>query len=84
MDTILNIDNVETKKVDVTTGSGGATGSIDFLSDNNSDRSNQNSPLNSPMAKPVSPKLGVTDSMGVADSMGVTDTMGINILSSNS
>ena len=65
MDAILNIDNNETKKVDISNTAGGITGSIDFLSDNNSDKSNNNSPLNSPMAKPSSPSLGVTDSMGI-------------------
>lgn len=64
MDTILNIDNNDTKKVGITTDSGGATGSLDFLSENNSDRS-ANSPLNSPMAISEPPKLGVTDSMGI-------------------
>ena len=44
MDQILNIDNNETKKVGISTESGGITGSIDFLSDNNSDKSN-NSPF---------------------------------------
>ena len=72
MDTILNIDNTDTKKVDITNTSGGATGSIDFVSDNNSDNQstkslNISSPLNSPMAKP---------------NLGVSDTMGIDILSS--
>ena len=65
MDTILGIDNNETKKVDISNAVGGITGSIDFLSDNNSDKSNNNSPLNSPIAKPSSPSLGVTDSMGI-------------------
>ena len=65
MDTILGIDNNETKKVDISNSTGGITGSIDFLSDNNSDKSNNNSPLNSPIAKPSSPSLGVTDSMGI-------------------
>ena len=65
MDTILGIDNNETKKVDISNTTGGITGSIDFLSDNNSDKSNNNSPLNSPIAKPSSPSLGVTDSMGI-------------------
>ena len=45
MDTILGIDNNETKKVDISNAVGGITGSIDFLSDNNSDKSNNNSPL---------------------------------------
>ena len=72
MDTILNIDNTDTKKVDITNTSGGNTGSIDFVSDNNSDNQstkslNISSPLNSPMAKP---------------NLGVSDTMGIDILSS--
>ena len=40
MDTILGIDNNETKKVDISNAVGGITGSIDFLSDNNSDKSN--------------------------------------------
>ena len=65
MDTILGIDNNETKKVDISNTTGGITGSIDFLSDNNSDKSNNNSPLNSPIAKPSSPSLGVSDSMGI-------------------
>ena len=72
MDTILNIDNTDTKKVDITNTSGGNTGSIDFVSDNNTDNQsikslNISSPLNSPMAKP---------------NLGVSDTMGIDILSS--
>jgi hypothetical protein len=64
MDAILNIDNNETKKVDISNEGGGITGTIDFLSDNNSDKSN-NSVNNSPLAKPSSPSLGVTDSMGI-------------------
>jgi hypothetical protein len=65
MDKILNIDNNETKKVGVTTGSGGITGSLDFLSDNNSVKtiSPVNSVNNSPKAP--QPNLGVTDSMGI-------------------
>jgi hypothetical protein len=68
MDTILNIDNNDTKKVGITTDTTGATGSLDFLSDNNSDKSKnspQNSPLNSPMSNPEPPKLGVTETMGI-------------------
>ena len=64
MDAILNIDNNETKKVGISNEGGGITGSIDFLSDNNSEKSN-NSVHNSPLAKPSSPSLGVTDSMGI-------------------
>ena len=64
MDAILGIDNNETKTVGISNEGGGITGSIDFLSDNNSDKSH-NSPLNSPMAKPAEPNLGVTDSMGM-------------------
>ena len=64
MDAILNIDNNETKKVDISNEGGGITGSIDFLSDNNSDKSN-NSVNNSPLAKPSTPSLGVTESMGI-------------------
>ena len=64
MDAILGIDNNETKTVGISNEGGGITGSIDFLSDNNSDKSH-NSPLNSPMAKQVEPNLGVTDSMGI-------------------
>ena len=63
MDQILNIDNNETKKVGVSNDSGGITGSIDFLSDNNSDKTL--TPINSPMAKPEEPKLNVTDSIGI-------------------
>ena len=63
MDQILNIDNNETKKIGVSNDSGGLTGSIDFLSDNNSDKSV--TPINSPMSKPEQPKLGVTDSIGL-------------------
>jgi len=68
MDTILNIDNNDTKKVGITTDTTGATGSLDFLSDNNSDKSKNtplNSPLNSPMASVEPPNLGVTESMGI-------------------
>ena len=68
MDQILNIDTTETKKVGITSDAGGATGTIDFLSDNNSDKSKtspQQSPLNSPILKPQSPNLGVSDSMGI-------------------
>jgi hypothetical protein len=64
MDAILGIDNNETKTVGISNEGGGITGSIDFLSDNNSDKSH-NSPLNSPMAKPAEPNLGVTDTMGM-------------------
>ena len=64
MDAILGIDNNETKTVGISNEGGGITGSIDFLSDNNSDKSH-NSPLNSPMAKHAEPNLGVTDSMGI-------------------
>ncbi len=64
MDQILNIDNNETKKVGVSTESGGITGVIDFLSDNNSEKSNQ-TPMSSPKAAPAEPKLGVTDTMGI-------------------
>ena len=63
MDQILNIDNNETKKIGVSNDSGGLTGSIDFLSDNNSDKSV--TPINSPMSKSEQPKLGVTDSIGL-------------------
>ena len=66
MDQILNIDNSETKQVGITPSAGGATGSIDFLSDNNSDKATPiNSPINSPMAKPASPQLGVSEPMGI-------------------
>ena len=64
MDQILNIDNNETKKVGVSTESGGITGVIDFLSDNNSEKSNP-TPMSSPKATPAEPKLGVTDTMGI-------------------
>ena len=64
MEQILNIDNNETKKVGVSTESGGITGVIDFLSDNNSEKSNQ-TPMSSPKATPAEPKLGVTDTMGI-------------------
>ena len=66
MDQILNIDNSETKQVGITPSAGGATGSIDFLSDNNSDKPTPiNSPNNSPMAKPASPQLGVSEPIGI-------------------
>ena len=65
MDTILNIDNNDTKKVGITTDTTGVTGSLDFLSDNNSNNSRNNSPLNSPIASATSPNLGVTGSMGI-------------------
>ena len=74
MDTILNIDNTDTKKVDISKSVGGATGSVDFVSDNLSDNQSDksiriNSPPNSPMANsmPTSnqPNLGVSDSMGI-------------------
>jgi hypothetical protein len=66
MDAILNIDNSETKKVDISNNGGGITGSIDFLSDNNSDNNSVNNSVNnSPIIKPSSPKLDVTDSMGI-------------------
>ena len=64
MEQILNIDNNETKKVGVSTETGGITGVIDFLSDNNSEKSNQ-TPMSSPKATPAEPKLGVTDTMGI-------------------
>jgi len=82
MDHILNIDNNDTKKVDITTNAGGATGSLDFLSDNNSVKSLNNSPLNSPMAKPSSPSLGVTDSMGI-DMLGPKPVEETNMFSPN-
>jgi len=63
MDQILNIDNNETKKVGITGESNGITGTIDFLSDNNSDKSN-NTPIGSPMPK-EEPKLWVADTMGI-------------------
>jgi len=62
MDTILGIDNNETKTVGISNESGGITGTIDYLSDNNS---NKSSPLNSPTIKPSEPNLGVTDTMGI-------------------
>jgi hypothetical protein len=62
MEQILNIDNNETKKVGVSNESG-ITGSIDFLSDNNSEKSL--TPINSPITKPEEPKLNVTDSIGI-------------------
>ena len=65
MDQILNIDNNETKKVGISNESSGITGSIDFLSDNNSDKS-ITTPIGSPMAKPVVPNLGVADTMGIS------------------
>ena len=65
MDQILNIDNNETKKVGISNESSGITGSIDFLSDNNSDKS-VTTPIGSPMAKPVVPNLGVADTMGIS------------------
>jgi hypothetical protein len=65
MDQILNIDNNETKKVGISNESSGITGSIDFLSDNNSDKS-VTTPIGSPMAKPVGPNLGVADTMGIS------------------
>ena len=79
MDTILGIDNKETKKVGITADAGGITGSIDFLSDNNSDKSNNNSPLHSPMSKP---QLGVSDSMGI-DMLGSKPSEETNMFSSN-
>ena len=63
MDQILNIDNNETKQVGVS-NSTGVTGSIDFLSDNNSEKS-VTTPISSPIAKPQEPKLGVADSIGI-------------------
>ena len=80
MDAILNIDNNETKKVDISNTGGGITGSIDFLSDNNSEKSN-NSVHNSPLAKPSSPSLGVTDSMGI-DMLGSKPAEETNMFSS--
>tara|TARA_B100000900_G_scaffold283004_1_gene242344 strand:- start:513 stop:1646 length:1134 start_codon:yes stop_codon:yes gene_type:complete len=68
MDQILNIDNNDTKKVGISTETTGATGTLDFLSDNNSDKSvktPQASPLSSPMATKPEPKLDVADSMGI-------------------
>ena len=65
MDTILNIDNNDTKKVGISTDTTGVTGSLDYLSDNNSNNSRQSSPLNSPLASASSPNLGVTESMGI-------------------
>lgn len=67
MDTILNIDTSETKQIGVSNDSfgKGATGSIDFLSDNSNQNTPVNSPLNSPISKHQSPQLGVTDSMGI-------------------
>ena len=68
MDQILNIDNNDTKKVGISTETTGATGTLDFLSDNNSDKSvktPQASPLNSPMATKPEPKLDVADTMGI-------------------
>ena len=68
MDQILNIDNNDTKKVGISTETTGATGTLDFLSDNNSDKSvktPQASPLSSPMATKPEPKLDVADTMGI-------------------
>ena len=68
MDQILNIDNNDTKKVGISTETTGATGTLDFLSDNNSDKSvktPQASPLSSPMATKPEPKLDVADAMGI-------------------
>jgi len=81
MDAILNIDNNETKKVDISNTGGGITGSIDFLSDNNSERSN-NSINNPPITKPSSPSLGVTDSMGI-DMLGSKPAEETNMFSSS-
>ena len=81
MDAILGIDNNDTKKVGISTDAGGITGSIDFLSDNNSDKSN-NSVTNSPLAKPSSPQLGVSDSMGI-DMLGSKPSEETNMFSSN-
>jgi hypothetical protein len=65
MDTILGIDNKDTKKVEISSGVGGITGSIDFLSDHSAPNSVNNSPMHSPMAKTIEPNLSVTDSMGI-------------------
>jgi len=81
MDTILNIDNNDTKKVGISTDTTGATGSLDFLSDTGS---KQNTPLNSPLNSPMSnidpPKLGVTESMGI-DILSSKPTEETNLLS---
>ena len=81
MDTILNIDNNDTKKVGISTDTTGATGSLDFLSDTGS---KQNTPLNSPLNTPMSnidpPKLGVTGSMGI-DILSSKPTEETNLLS---
>jgi hypothetical protein len=68
MDEILNIDNSETKKVGISNETNGITGSLDFVSDNNSDKSKNspmNSPIHSPSLGPSVPKLNVTDTMGI-------------------
>jgi hypothetical protein len=56
--------------VGISSGTTGITGTIDFLSDNNSDKSN-NTPIGSPMPK-EEPKLWVADTMGV-NLFGSTD-----------
>ena len=68
MDEILNIDNSDTKKVGISNETNAITGSLDFVSDNNSDKSKNspmNSPMNSPLASASEPKLNVTDTMGI-------------------
>jgi hypothetical protein len=84
MDTILNIDNTDTKKVDISKSVGGVTGSVDFVSDNLSDNQSDksiriNSPPNSPMANSM-PVSG--PSVSNQPNLGVSDSMGIDILSS--
>ena len=80
MDQILNIDNNETKKVGISNESTGITGSIDFLSDNNSDKS-VTTPIGSPISKPEEPKLGVTDSIGI-NLLGSVDKKDNNVIPS--
>ena len=64
MDTILNIDNHDTKNVEISNESG-MTGAIDFLSEKSDNNSYRSSPLNSPIMKQVAPQLSVSDSMGI-------------------
>ena len=69
MEQILNIDNNETKKVGVSTESGGITGVIDFLS-------------LTTIPKNLTKHL-FTKSQMAEPKLGVTDTMGINLLGSS-
>ena len=87
MDTILNIDNTDTKKVDISNSVGGATGSVDFVSDNLSDNQSDksiriNSPPNSPMGNSMPTSGAPGPSVSNQPNLGVSDSMGIDILSS--